>query len=319
MENNVQEHYQSGELKFTVPSKNGLYHGLFKQFYETGKLQYEGAFENDKQEGIFKLYYDNGDVQRENTFKNNEKVFQKEYYKGGQLLFEGQYYGDIKSGTWKYYYENGKIKKEERFMEYRGILVCERNWDENGRLINEKKLEIDDIKEVLRLLKEFKPKVKYFTQYEYHKGYSQTNETSLSLNKVDYDYEEGVTEDYYGIGTYEPGKPIYDNTVYECEVNILKLDSFIDLLNQYIDLNGDDCDDWSCDTFFEWFQEIDKQQIFDKDNWVSKCGYAELEDHDITWCVGFNNFNYHGIKIDDIETDNMRFSFSGFWGNYDGQ
>ena len=121
------------------------------------------------------------------------------------------------------------------------------------------------------------------------------------------------------MGVYEPGKTLYDDTVYECVINILKLDSFIDLLNHYIELKGKEYDDWSSETFFEWFQETDKQQIFDQDKWDETCGYTEFEDHDITWCCGFNNFNYHGINIDNIETENKIFSFSGFWADYDGE
>ena len=182
-------------------------------------------------------------------------------------------------------------------------------------------IEIDDIKKVVELLLENRPIVKYYTQYEYH-GYSQTNETSLNLRKVGWEFEENEIEefDYHnGFGEYDEDKPSYHDNVYECEINILKLDSFIDLINQYIELKGKDNDDWSCDTFFEWFQETDKQQIFDQNNWDDTCGYTEFKNHDITWCVGLNNFNYHGIKIDNIETDKKIFSFSGFWGDYDGE
>ena len=40
-------------------------------------------------------------------------------------------------------------------------------------------IEIDDIREVVKLIEKYKPNIKYFTQYEYHHAYSQTNETSL--------------------------------------------------------------------------------------------------------------------------------------------
>ena len=50
-------------------------------------------------------------------------------------------------------------------------------------------IEIDDIKKVVELLVENRPIVKYYTFYEYH-GYSQTNETSLNLRKVGWEFEE---------------------------------------------------------------------------------------------------------------------------------
>ena len=182
-------------------------------------------------------------------------------------------------------------------------------------------IEIDDIKKVVELLVEYRPIVKYYTQYEYH-GYSQTNETSLNLRKVGWEFEDNEIEDFdyhNGFGEYDENKPSYHDDVYECDINTLKLDSFIEMINNYIHLRGEDYDDWSCDTFFEWFQEIDKKQIIDEDKWSSTCGYSELENHDISWCVGTDNYNYHGIKIETIETDKKIYSFSGFWGDYDGE
>lgn len=186
-------------------------------------------------------------------------------------------------------------------------------------------IHIDDIREVVKLIKEYIPRIKYFTQYEYQDGYSQTNETSLDLIKVDNEVDEDIFDE--GVGEYDSSKKIYADTVYKCEINILKLDSFIDLLNHYIEIMDDDCDDWSCDNFFEWFHPLDgdypetelRKQIFDKDEWDETLGYTEFENHDINWCCGFNNFNYHGIIINNIETNNKVFSFSGCWGDYNGE
>lgn len=351
-------YYETGELMYEGEWKNNQQEGIWKLYYEDGTLKRENVFKNHEKnslkeydiEGnlvleeleleydkmnnirhsIRKTYLKSGVLNTESKLKNRGRGNFlhgpcKEYFEGGQLMSEGEYSGAIKSGTWKFYYESGKIKRQEIFDDRR-ILILEKNWDENGNLIKEKKLEIDDIREILNLVKEFRPIVKYFTQYEYRDGYSQTNETSLDLSKVDYDVDEDL-EDEAGMGIYEPGKTLYDDTVYDCEINILRLDSFIDLLNHYIELKGKDYDDWSCYTFFEWFHPCygDKpetefrDQIFDPDKWDETCGYAELEDHDITWCCGFNNFNYHGIIIDDIKTDNKIFSFSKFFGDYDGE
>ena len=98
-------------------------------------------------------------------------------------------------------------------------------------------IDIDDIREVVKLIEEYRPNIKYFTQYEYHHGYSQTNETSLDLIKVNHDvdeksFDEGVEN--IDNGEYDSSKQCYINNVYECEINLLKLDLFIDLLNYYI-------------------------------------------------------------------------------------
>jgi len=191
-------------------------------------------------------------------------------------------------------------------------------------------IEIDDIREVVKLIEKYRPNIKYFTQYEYHHAYSQTNETSLDLIKVNDDVDENSFDE--GVenidnGDYDSSKKCYNNDVYECEINLLKLDLFIDLLNHYIEIKGNDCDDWSCDNFFEWFHPLDgdypetelRNQIFDNDKWNFTLGYSEFVNHDITWCCGFNNFRYHGIKIENIETNNMIYSFSGFWNDYNGE
>ena len=344
-------YYETGELMYEGEWGNDQQEGVWKLYHETGELKRENIFDNHEKvslkeynmEGnlileeleleydktnntrysIRKTYFDSGVLKMESKLKNIGSGYFlygpcKEYYEGGQLMFEGEYDGDIKSGTWKFYYNSNKIKRQEIFDDRR-ILVLEKNWDQNGRLINEKKLEIDDLREILSLVKEFRPEVKYFTQFEYQKGYSQTNETSLNLSKVDYDVNEDIGDGEIGMGVYETGKTLYDDTVYECEMNVLKLDSFIDLLSQYIELKGKDYDDWSFETFFEWFQETDNQQIFDKAKWNSTLGYTQFEQHDITWCCGFNNFNYHGININNIKNENKIFSFSGVLGDYDGQ
>ena len=176
-------------------------------------------------------------------------------------------------------------------------------------------IEVNDIREVVKLLKEYRPKVTYFTQYEYQDGYSQTNQTTLDLNENKYEIDEDSFYEGEQNGEYDSSKKTYIDTVYECEFNVLKLDSFIDLLNHYIDIKGDNCDDWSCDNFFEWCFPYDgdypetelRDQIFDQTNWDETLGYTEFKNNDITWCIGFNNFNYHGIKIDDVETENRIF------------
>lgn len=145
MENNLQEHYPSGKLMFTVPSKNGVEHGPSKHFYETGELMYEGNWVNGEQQGVFKLYYKNGDLKRENTFKNHNKIYQKEYYKGNKIQFEGKYDEfENKTGKWCYYYENGNLKKEELFN--KNVSESIKEWDEEGNLKLEEKLTEHDTK-----------------------------------------------------------------------------------------------------------------------------------------------------------------------------
>ena len=153
-----------------------------------------------------------------------------------------------------------------RFMQKRFTAVTGQELIKRNKVSKENLTFYDDIKKVVELLVEYRPIVKYYTQYEYH-GYSQTNETSLNLRKVGWEFEDNEIEDFdyhNGFGEYDENKPSYHDDVYECDINTLKLDSFIEMINNYIHLRGEDYDDWSCDTFFEWFQEIDKKQIIDE-------------------------------------------------------
>ena len=149
MDDKIEEHYPDGKLLSTVPSKDGLQHGHYKQYYETGELMYEGQVENDNQEGLWKLYYTNGDIKRENIFKNHMKISQKEFYIGNKIEFEGKYEEDKdvvdasqlrKKGKWRYYYENGNLKKEEFFN--KNVSESFKEWDEDGKLIKESISEI---------------------------------------------------------------------------------------------------------------------------------------------------------------------------------
>ena len=173
----------------------------------------------------------------------------------------------------------------------------------------EEESEINDIRKILSLITEFRPQVKYFTQYEYQDGYSQTNETSLNLRE-DNDIDEDMFDEGVEYGEYETGKIIYDDEVYECEISTINIDSFIDLINEYIELNGKDSEFWYSYTFFDWYVENNKETELTFDGTEQTIGYESMKNHDITWCIGYNNFSYHGIHINDIKTGNKTISFS---------
>ena len=143
MDDIKEEYYPNGKLESTVPTLNGVKHGLQKLYYETGELMYEGEFQNDKQEGLWKLYYENGDIKRENIFENHKKISQKEFYPGNKLKFEGKYIDNYKkNGKWLYYYKNGTIKKEEIFDNH--FTQSQKIWNKNGVLrLEENQTKID--------------------------------------------------------------------------------------------------------------------------------------------------------------------------------
>ncbi len=82
MDDIKEDYYPNGKLKSTVPTLNGLYHGLQKLYYETGELMYEGEFQNDKQEGLWRLYYENGDIKERIYSKIIRKYPKKNFIQG---------------------------------------------------------------------------------------------------------------------------------------------------------------------------------------------------------------------------------------------
>lgn len=52
--------FDDGTLKFTVGLKNGLKHGIYKEYFNNGEIHIKGKFKNDLKEGDWKLYDENG-------------------------------------------------------------------------------------------------------------------------------------------------------------------------------------------------------------------------------------------------------------------
>lgn len=179
MEQDIITYYPSGKIETTVPSKNGVRHGLFKNFYETGELMYEGSFENGKQEGVFKLYYKNGDLKRENNFKNDIKIFQKEYYEGN------------------------KIKSETSYNEDTGNESSKKEWDEEGNLTEKEEISINNSGKLLMVRSSY---------YENGKIEEKSNliQTDWGWNK------HGLYQSYYESGQLKE-EGIIENDTYQGE------------------------------------------------------------------------------------------------------
>ncbi len=101
------EHYANGQIKLTVPLKNGQRHGTLKKYYETGELQYLSNWKND--------------------IKQGEAI---QYFKNGQSHFEEYYEDGLSHGLIKEYDSLGNLKKEMKFAH--GNITKEISFFDNG-------------------------------------------------------------------------------------------------------------------------------------------------------------------------------------------
>ncbi|MDR2904943.1 MAG: hypothetical protein LBU73_03210 [Helicobacteraceae bacterium] len=111
-------YYESGELLYIEPQKNGKAEGVKRFFYESGKLWYETPFKNELKDGT-----------------------QKRYYKNGKLAWEVAWKNDILDGEMKVYRENGTIWAT--FTYKNGNVISSVCYETNGekRPFTEAKLE----------------------------------------------------------------------------------------------------------------------------------------------------------------------------------
>ena len=59
------------EAKF----KDGIRHGLYKEYYNSGALLIKAKYKNGKQEGLWKEYDESGKVKGRNiNYKNGERI-----------------------------------------------------------------------------------------------------------------------------------------------------------------------------------------------------------------------------------------------------
>ena len=119
--------------------------------------------EKHKKYSSIKTYYDNGKLRTQSQFWTDPKCFRhapnqyevpkylqgpfKEYFPSGNVMCEGNYKSEQKDGLWIFYFETGKLKSEKIFNND----ICEslKEWDEDGKLIQEKLLKNGDSRTVL--------------------------------------------------------------------------------------------------------------------------------------------------------------------------
>ena len=192
-------------------------------------------------------------------------------------------------------------------------------------------IEITDIRELLQIIKEYKPKVNYYT-LRIHEGYSQNEGDHSSLNKVENKFYEDNSDMEDMFGEYDKNKPVFSDDVFVCGIGTIKLKWFVEILDDYITSINKDSNDWSFDSFFQWFRESEQgisdkkpeyieiydlewdrdeyKEIFEEDSFIFKTGYDFNVENNISCCCGgVSDYHHYGISIDKIETEDKIISF----------
>ncbi|MDR2904864.1 MAG: toxin-antitoxin system YwqK family antitoxin [Helicobacteraceae bacterium] len=106
-------YYESGELAYIAPLKNGKREGIATYFYKSGKLLNEAPFKNGVKDGITKTYYESGELYYVKPYKNGKiEGVATYFYESGKFKSEIPYKNDVIDGIFKGYDEDGKLKQE---------------------------------------------------------------------------------------------------------------------------------------------------------------------------------------------------------------
>ncbi|MBU2589922.1 MAG: toxin-antitoxin system YwqK family antitoxin [Nanoarchaeota archaeon] len=100
-------YYPNGQIKIEINRKNGIQHGLRRDWYENGQLNYETNYVNGKQEGLQRTWHDNGILIHEKNYKNGIiDGFERGGHYNGQIWFERNFIKDNKEGSELQWYDS---------------------------------------------------------------------------------------------------------------------------------------------------------------------------------------------------------------------
>jgi len=121
-------------------NRDGLKHGLWKEFYDNEQVKSEGYYSYGKRDGYFKEYDKKGNLLKIEKYKNDELIhdapellnyeIKTDYYKNGRVKIVQSYKDKIPEGIRREYTQDGKISKA--FIFRNGIIIGEGIVDEQG-------------------------------------------------------------------------------------------------------------------------------------------------------------------------------------------
>ena len=162
--------------------------------------------------------------------------------------------------------------------------------------MEKKEIQVRDTREILKLLKEHKPVVSYYTIHQNSDGYSQTNEEQGKLIKnsvfaIEEDRMGNIWVGYWKKGiakiTFDKQSETYTSINYQNEFNNIN-----SLSNNFV---RDILEDSNGDIWVGTIRGLNKLKQDDAGNiaFTSYLNDSENKNHDITWCsLGTNNYIY---------------------------
>ena len=143
--------------------------GEWKYYSNNHVLKNNEFFKEGKLDGEAKSFYNNGVLYSINHYEEGLKEgYSIGYFRNNQMKYQGYYKNDEREGEWKYYYIDGSLKTIEYYnggllygysesygvdgklvnknLYYEGELLTEYYFDEDKKMIEEIKVNIDSVK-----------------------------------------------------------------------------------------------------------------------------------------------------------------------------
>ncbi len=181
--------FKNGKIKRLVAFKNGIKHGVTKEYDDEGVLLKEIEYQKDKIARI--VYFQNGKRLREEVFENNH--IKKISFKNDKKLKEEVFIKDseIKDGVWKFYDDNENIQSETVYKKDKKIQFGDYiNTKKEGEWItflNDFKVKKIELYKNGNLIKTTEIKTANFLEnYPFKKGDKVVEYTNILSNKTEY-------------------------------------------------------------------------------------------------------------------------------------
>lgn len=122
VEENWYEYYDSGELKYKRPIKNGKVNGVVTKYYKNGIKEIEANFADGIFNADYKNYYDNGTLKLSTNYLNGKKNgIEKTYFKNGKIRTEIEFKDGNPSNEYIYDLNGSKTKMTDE--DFKKLLV----------------------------------------------------------------------------------------------------------------------------------------------------------------------------------------------------
>lgn len=152
------EYFQGGKIKSSGSYKEGVKHGIHRDYDQEGNIISSRVYSYGKEigsgiigrsgryEGPWKELYDDGTTKIEGTYTEGLRTDKWTYYhRDGKVIQTGKYRKGKPHGPWKWYYSDGSLRREEEYRNGRedGQSV---EYDKNGTVLSKGEY-IDGLKE----------------------------------------------------------------------------------------------------------------------------------------------------------------------------